>query len=838
MCEFRRTRSKVWWSNYFHEDDETDDIVHHPSLSRSTTSRFSWRRSLVEDSSRNSSSSPSNGSHKSQDSGFSDSESSSPSSCGSKSDSDNRVKSDESCDKCASDESKNDESPNSPTESTLSKLPEIPVRISRPHLLRYKKRDRNQDKNEKNLQLVKSKCNSISSYLADCYFPINDFVNEPKTPKAELPCAETSSQRCTLSRSQTCHSLYSESSADESRTCFIVDELPKLRSPSLENIEKTPLGSTDTLSSSSFENNDTVRFLDKKDPPSGRCSPELRAVEQKDLPCLNVDLLKKNDHNETLDLSLLPEPAHSSTPKKDEVKLRAAKKIRSPSPVTVEDNKPIDPPVARWLRESRYRYEPECMTTLQAKSISQCCKRNPSTMVVWDSVNSVLTFQHRTKLIANEFLKLKINICTADDTSSHIQGLINNIMEFIIGYSQLLPRMESNDKENLLKLMDMGDRLRQIINTSIDQSALLNEINILEKFFSRFVDSVLIQQITLLSSILENPSSEITLLNALSSISTLSTNTSRVSELITHFNGIQNLLSICAHSISSINVRTAALRTLAAVCQNSVSIRQLEKAGGIEILSRLLSDEDTSENERLEVVSVLVQITAPWIEDGHVIKGLVYHLYPIIESLTRLIERCESCETLLLSSAALANITFIEPQAVFVLLQLDTARCLLTSVRNLGVRASVFLQEQVATLIANMAAVPETRPHLAQHRAVGALLCFLQVKHSPIQTAAEISAAERLQHKSAIALSRLCTNPEIAKQVIELQGVTRLVRLCREERERNYSDGVLVACLASLRKITAVCGNDVIDKLDAKELVEPRLVDSFLLYSSRQESYV
>lgn len=48
-------------------------------------------------------------------------------------------------------------------------------------------------------------------------------------------------------------------------------------------------------------------------------------------------------------------------------------------------------------------------------------------------------------------------------------------------------------------------------------------------------------------------------------------------------------------------------------------------------------------------------------------------------------------------------------------------------------------------------------------------------------------------------IHRLCTNPEISKQVIELQGVTRLVRLCREERERNYSDGVLVACLVSMR---------------------------------------
>jgi hypothetical protein len=38
----------------------------------------------------------------------------------------------------------------------------------------------------------------------------------------------------------------------------------------------------------------------------------------------------------------------------------------------------------------------------------------------------------------------------------------------------------------------------------------------------------------------------------------------------------------------------------------------------------------------------------------------------------------------------------------------------------------------------------------------------------------------------------------VAAQVVELQGVNRLVRLCKEERERNHSDGVLVACLVCL----------------------------------------
>jgi len=46
-------------------------------------------------------------------------------------------------------------------------------------------------------------------------------------------------------------------------------------------------------------------------------------------------------------------------------------------------------------------------------------------------------------------------------------------------------------------------------------------------------------------------------------------------------------------------------------------------------------------------------------------------------------------------------------------------------------------------------------------------------------------------------LFRLCSDVEISKQVVELEGVHCLIRLCKDERERNHSDGVLVACLVS-----------------------------------------
>lgn len=66
----------------------------------------------------------------------------------------------------------------------------------------------------------------------------------------------------------------------------------------------------------------------------------------------------------------------------------------------------------------------------------------------------------------------------------------------------------------------------------------------------------------------------------------------------------------------------------------------------------------------------------------------------------------------------------------------------------------MFIQEQAATIIANMSSVPECRKHLAEQRAVVALLCFLEIHHSPLQSAPEVAAAERVLQKSAIALSR------------------------------------------------------------------------------------
>ncbi|CAG0924116.1 unnamed protein product [Notodromas monacha] len=150
----------------------------------------------------------------------------------------------------------------------------------------------------------------------------------------------------------------------------------------------------------------------------------------------------------------------------------------------------------------------------------------------------------------------------------------------------------------------------------------------------------------------------------------------------------------------------------------------------------------------------------------------------------------------------------------------------------------VFAKDQIATVLANMAASPICRTTVASDDGLRVLHDFLLSSPRPDQRPAEISACERVQQKSAIALSRLCSETDVAKKVVHMGVVARLVQLCRDERERNQSDAVLIGCLAALRKLVTACGMDPLKSCNASDLVEPRLLDSFLLCSSQQESYV
>lgn len=79
-----------------------------------------------------------------------------------------------------------------------------------------------------------------------------------------------------------------------------------------------------------------------------------------------------------------------------------------------------------------------------------------------------------------------------------------------------------------------------------------------------------------LTNVLEEPSSNLALLSALSSLTGLGLEGPHLGQLMCQCSGIRALLTVCIDS-HCLSVRTAALRTLALVCSCTQAIRQFEK---------------------------------------------------------------------------------------------------------------------------------------------------------------------------------------------------------------------------------------------------------------------
>ena len=87
----------------------------------------------------------------------------------------------------------------------------------------------------------------------------------------------------------------------------------------------------------------------------------------------------------------------------------------------------------------------------------------------------------------------------------------------------------------------------------------------------------------------------------------------------------------------------------------------------------------------------------------------------------------------------------------------------------------------------------------------------------------------------------------MCNELLRLGGLTRLLELCKEPMERNYSDAVLVAGLAVVRRVknNVKMDSDLARIFDDPELTGMGLrpaasavADSFLEYSAKQESFV
>lgn len=279
-----------------------------------------------------------------------------------------------------------------------------------------------------------------------------------------------------------------------------------------------------------------------------------------------------------------------------------------------------------------------------------------------------------------------------------------------------------------------------------------------------------------------------------------------------------------------------ALRTLASICCVEEGVHQLEKVDGILCLADILTDDSHSEATRAEAAAVVAQVTSPHLSFTQHLTSFLENMEEIVTALIKLCQEASSGEVFLLASAALANITFFDKMACEMLLQLNAIRVLLEACSDKQRVDTPYTRDQIVTILANMSVLEQCASDIIQENGVQLIMGMLSEKPRS-GTPAEVAACERVQQKAAVTLARLCRDPHVAQEAVRLSCISRLIELCRSPSERNSSDAVLVACLAALRRLAGVCPEGLQDS-DFQQLVQPRLVDSFLLCSNMEESFV
>ncbi|XP_055778184.1 protein inscuteable homolog [Salvelinus fontinalis] len=505
--------------------------------------------------------------------------------------------------------------------------------------------------------------------------------------------------------------------------------------------------------------------------------------------------------------------------------------------------------VQRWMEDLRHMTEVECMCVLQAKAIGvEEDAQGELIVATRDHVarDNLQTLLRRALVVSTElgkmFQRLEKGLwqrvhSTAVRANCHVRSLVHEYSAARNTPSE----MQKYEKSLLEKCMELTTITEKCLHTEDEfflksMREAINEIlTDVSDSFSHMIDMALANEIQILIRQIELSDSMYTIGSAISNLLSLTQDGPQLCRIIAKEGAVVALFKICRQDCFS-DLYPHALRAVASICCVEEGINQLEKVDGILCLADILTDENRAESARAEAAAVVAQITSPHHTSTQHLGSFLESMEDIVTALIKLCGSASCGEVFLLASAALANITFFDSMACEILLQLNAIHILLQACKDRQRVDTPYSKDQVVTILANLSVFEQSAPEVLQEKGVERLLQLLGEKPSS-SSPSEGAACERVQQKAAVTLARLSRDPDIAQTAIQLQAVPRLIQLCRSPAERNNSDSVLVACLAALRRLATGCP-DSIEATDHQQLIKPRLVDSFLLCSNMEESFV
>ncbi|XP_026562215.1 protein inscuteable homolog [Pseudonaja textilis] len=505
--------------------------------------------------------------------------------------------------------------------------------------------------------------------------------------------------------------------------------------------------------------------------------------------------------------------------------------------------------VQRWMEDLKLMTDSECMCILQSKPISleEDAHGEFPVSSQHGACDNLQLLLKRAWIISTELTRIvqkleknrwqRVHSMTVR-VNCQVRSMINeyNILTKISW--EEMHQYEKMLVEKCSELTTVTERCIQIEDEQIlksMKSCINDALTTVAQYFAQLVELALTYEIKNLVKEIDSSDNLYSVESAVSNLFSLTQEGSHLCRIIAKEGGIVALLKICRQDCFRC-LYPQILRTLASVCCVEEGIQQLEKVDGILCLADILTDSIHSQATHAEAAAVIAQITSPQLTFTQHLNSFLENMEEIVTGLLQLCQEAASGEVFLLASAALANITFLDSKACEMLLQLGAMKILIAACSDKQKVDSPYSRDQIVTVLANLSVLDQCASEIIQQNGIQVLMEMLSEK-APFGNSPERAACEQVQQKAAVTLARLSRDPEVANSAIKLNCIPRLIQLCRSPGERTNSDSVLVACLAALRRL-AVMSPDGLQESDFQQLVKPRLVDSFLLCTNMEESFV
>ncbi|VTJ65838.1 Hypothetical predicted protein, partial [Marmota monax] len=512
--------------------------------------------------------------------------------------------------------------------------------------------------------------------------------------------------------------------------------------------------------------------------------------------------------------------------------------------------------VQRWMEDLKLMTECECMCVLQAKPISLEEDAHGDLILAGgpspgDPLQLLLK---RGWVISTELRRIGQKLdqdrwarvhSMSVRLTCHARSMVSEYSAVSRNSSQEMGQVEKLLMEKCSELSAVTERCLQVENEHVLKSmkACVSEtLSTLGQHFGHLLELALTREALVRK--IDASDNIYTTESTTGNLFSLTQEGAPLCRIIAKEGGVVALFKVCRQD----NFRCLypqALRTLASICCVEEGVHQLEKVDGVLCLADILSDDSHSEATRAEAAAVVAQVTSPHLPFTQHLSSFLESMEEIVTALVKLCQEASSGEVFLLASAALANITFFDTMACEMLLQLNAIRVLLEACRDKQRVDTPYTRDQIVTILANMSVLEQCASDIVQENGVQLIMGMLSEKPRS-GTPAEVAACERVQQKAAVTLARLSRDPDVAREAVRLScECCWLWPEWRGGLGDGNSPDFMVASVdsrqglagAALRRLAGVCPEGLQDS-DFQQLVQPRLVDSFLLCSNMEESFV